>query len=57
MEFVAILDLAFALGIEAVPEPARGLFTQAAMMLSKLEVQFGSVEPFVIQAAEPTSPG
>ena len=40
MECVAILDLASALGLEAVPGPARVLFTRAAMMLSKLEARF-----------------
>ena len=40
MECVAILDLACALGVEGVPAAARGLFTRAAMMLSKLEVRF-----------------
>ena len=40
MECVAILDLASALGLEAVPAPARALFTRAAMMLSRLEARF-----------------
>ena len=40
MECVAILDLASALGLEAVPAQARALFTRAAMMLSKLEARF-----------------
>ena len=40
MECVAILDLASALGLEAVPGPPRSLFTRAAMMLSKLEARF-----------------
>ena len=40
MECVAILDLAVALGLQDDVAASRGLFTRAAMMLSKLESRF-----------------
>jgi len=39
-EYIAVLDLAVALGLAGDTSEARNLFTRAAMMLAKLEARF-----------------